>query len=78
MLVLSRKTGEKIIINGNIEIEVTEIKGNEVKIGIKAPCDVGIFREEVYRAIQEQNRMAAIQKKVELPINIKKKNKKKI
>jgi carbon storage regulator len=59
MLILSRKEGEKIIINGDIEITVTSIKGNEVKLGIKAPDSVAVYREEVYTKVLEENKKAA-------------------
>lgn len=51
MLVLSRKEQESIIIGHNIRIVVTEIRGEKVRLGIDAPKDVRIDREEVYRAI---------------------------
>jgi carbon storage regulator len=66
MLILSRKTGEKIIINGNIEITVAEVRGNDVRIGIKAPKDVTIYREEVYRKILEENVKALVEKAPDL------------
>lgn len=47
MLVLTRKTEEKILIDGQIEIQVLRIKGNTVKIGVKAPGDVKIMRGEL-------------------------------
>lgn len=47
MLVLTRKTEEKILIDGTIEIQVLRIKGNTVKIGVKAPGDVKIMRGEL-------------------------------
>ncbi len=59
MLILSRKKDETIIIDDNIEISIVEIKGDQVKIGIKAPRSVKIFRHEVYLAIQEANKAAA-------------------
>ena len=59
MLILSRKKDESIIIDDNIEISIVEIKGDQVKIGIKAPRSVKIFRHEVYLAIQEANKAAA-------------------
>jgi len=46
MLVLSRKAGEKILIDGGIEIEVVDIVGNKVKIGIVAPRDTKIVRDD--------------------------------
>lgn len=59
MLALSRKKGEAIILNNNIEISVLEVKGDQVKIGIHAPKDVSIYRKEVYLQIQEENKEAA-------------------
>lgn len=58
MLALTRKKGESLVINNNIEITVLEIRGDQVKIGINAPKDVPIYRKEVYIQIQEENRAA--------------------
>ncbi len=55
MLVLTRKKGQKLIINDNIEITVLETRGESVKIGINAPRDVSIFREEIYEEIKKAN-----------------------
>lgn len=59
MLVLTRKSGEGILIGDNIKVVVVEVKGNQVKLGIEAPEDVTVYREEVYKKIQEENIMAA-------------------
>ncbi|MBD5452616.1 MAG: carbon storage regulator CsrA, partial [Lachnospiraceae bacterium] len=53
MLALSRKKGEALILNNDIEITVLEIKGEQVKLGISAPKQVSIYRKEVYQQIQE-------------------------
>ncbi len=58
MLVLTRKLGESIAIDDNIKITVVQIKGKQVRLGIEAPKDTKIHREEVYLAIQEQNKQA--------------------
>ncbi|MCQ2520772.1 MAG: carbon storage regulator CsrA [Lachnospiraceae bacterium] len=58
MLALSRKKGESLIINNNIEITVLDVKGDQVKLGIAAPKDVPIYRQEVYQQIQEANKAA--------------------
>lgn len=58
MLVLTRKLGESISIDDNIKIVVVQIKGKQVRLGIKAPKETKIHREEVYMAIQEQNQQA--------------------
>ena len=53
MLVLTRKVGEEIIIDGMIKVTITAIKGDKVRIGVTAPPDVRIDREEVHRRIME-------------------------
>ena len=58
MLVLSRKNGQKIMINDNIEITILESKFDNCKIAINAPKDVKIYREEVYKQIQFTNKMS--------------------
>lgn len=59
MLALSRKKGEALVINNNIEITILEIKGEQVKLGISAPKEVPVYRKEVYVQIQEANKEAA-------------------
>jgi carbon storage regulator len=66
MLILTRKSGESIMIGDTIEIQVVEIKGDQVKIGIGAPKNVKVYRKEVYDAIQKEN-TAAANSKPELP-----------
>lgn len=51
MLILSRKIGEKIIVNDNVTITVVEIRGDKVRIGFEADKEIKIHREEVYRTI---------------------------
>ena len=59
MLVLTRKLGESIAIDDHIKIIVVQIKGKQVRLGIKAPKETKIHREEVYQAIQDQNKSAS-------------------
>lgn len=61
MLALSRKINESIMLGNDIEVIILEIKGDQVKIGIKAPKTVPIFRKEIYLQIQEENKKAAEQ-----------------
>jgi carbon storage regulator len=58
MLALSRKKNEAIIVNNNIEITVLEIRGVQVKLGIAAPKEIPIYRQEVYAQIQAENKKA--------------------
>lgn len=59
MLALSRKKGEALVVNNDIEITVLEVKGEQVKLGITAPKEVPIYRKEVYVQIQESTKEAA-------------------
>jgi len=61
MLILTRRSGESIKIGDDITISVIEIRGHQVRLGIEAPRDVVVHREEIYELIQEQNRLAAEQ-----------------
>ena len=56
MLALTRKKGESLVINNNIEVTILEIRGDQIKLGISAPRDVSIYRKEVYLQIQEENK----------------------
>jgi len=58
MLVLTRKLGESIAIDDHIKIVVVQIKGKQVRLGIQAPKETKIHREEVYQAIKTQNEEA--------------------
>ena len=59
MLVLTRQINETIIIGDDIEITVVDVKGEKVRIGIRAPRNVSVHRKEVYLKILEQNVEAA-------------------
>ena len=59
MLVLSRRSNESIIINGNITVTVLEIRGDHIRIGIDAPREITIHREEIHRELAQANRLAA-------------------
>ena len=67
MLILSRKTNQKIVIGENVEITIIEVKGEQVKIGIEAPRNLKAFRREVYEEIQKENRAAQVTEKPILP-----------
>ena len=67
MLILSRKENESIMIGDQIEVSVVDIKGEQVKIGIRAPKNVKVYRQEVYQAIQQENIEAAKSLPAHLP-----------
>jgi len=66
MLVLTRKIGESINIGTNIKVTVVSIDGSQVRLGIDAPKDVIIHREEVYKKIIEENKAAIDTSKIDL------------
>jgi len=59
MLVLSRNVGEALIIGDNIRVTVLKISGDQVRLGIAAPENISVHREEVYRRIHAEQRQAA-------------------
>jgi carbon storage regulator len=59
MLVLTRRLGESINIGDDVKITVVDIDGKQVKIGIEAPRNISIFREEVYERIRQENLQAS-------------------
>lgn len=67
MLVLTRKVNQSIIINDNIEVIVLEVRGEQIRLGIKAPREVAVHRKEIYDQIQEENRAAASVKPDDVP-----------
>jgi carbon storage regulator len=56
MLVLTRKVGQSIVIGDNVEVVVLEVRGEQVRIGIRAPKDVTVHRKEVYDQIQGEDK----------------------
>jgi carbon storage regulator len=67
MLILSRKSGESIVIAGNIRVKVVRVEGEVVKIGVEAPSSVQVHRLEVYEEIQRSNQQALMQQTTPLP-----------
>ena len=59
MLIITRRAGEKLMIGDDVVVEVMEIVGNQVRVGIQAPQSVRVYREEIWHAVKEENRAAA-------------------
>jgi carbon storage regulator len=59
MLILTRKLGERITIGDDISVTLLEIKGSQVRLGIEAPKGIGIYRQEIYERIRQQNLKAS-------------------
>ena len=67
MLILSRKLGESIVIDGHIRVKIMRVDGDVVKIGIEAPASVPVHRQEVYEEIQRSNQQALMRQSAPLP-----------
>jgi carbon storage regulator len=65
MLILTRKLGESIVIDGRIHVKVVRVEGDSVKIGIEAPSEVPVHRREVYEEIQRSNQLALTRQSTE-------------
>lgn len=67
MLVLTRKVGQSIVIGDEIEVVVLEVRGEQVRVGIRAPKTVAVHRKEIYDQIQEENRSSADVRPEDIP-----------
>ena len=67
MLILSRKIGESIVIDGRIHVKVMRVEGDVVKLGIEAPSTIPVHRQEVYDEIQRNNQQALTKQSTSLP-----------
>lgn len=60
MLILTRKSGEDIFVDGDIRVVIKEIRGRQVRVGIEAPPEVSVYRGEIFREIREENERAIV------------------
>ena len=66
MLILTRKLGESIVIGDAIWITIVGVEGSQVRLGIDAPKEIAVYREEIYERFHEENRRAAMAKRADL------------
>jgi len=62
MLILTRRVGETLMIGDDVTVTVLGVKGNQVRIGVNAPKDVAVHREEIYERIRKENDMGEVSK----------------
>jgi carbon storage regulator len=67
MLIITRRPGEKIMVGEDVVVEVIEVSGSSVRIGIAAPKSIPVYREEIWAAVQAENRAAAASEVDQLP-----------
>ena len=67
MLILSRKLGESLVIDGRIRVKIVRVEGDVIKLGIEAPADIPVHRQEVYEEIQRSNQQALTRQDAPLP-----------
>ncbi len=67
MLIITRRPGEKLMVGDDVVIEVIEVNGSSVRIGIAAPKSIPVYREEIYTAVKEENAAAATADAAQLP-----------
>ena len=72
MLILTRRVGETVVIGNDVDVTVLGVKGNQVRLGVKAPKEITVHREEIYQRIcreQQNGNGAAVNGHAEKPIN---------
>lgn len=67
MLIITRRPGEKIMLGDDVVIEVMEVSGSSVRVGIQAPKSVPVYREEIWRSVKEENAAASAADPGEFP-----------
>lgn len=60
MLILTRRVGESVVIGDDVDVTVLGVKGNQVRLGVKAPREIPVHREEIYQRIRRENENAGV------------------
>lgn len=60
MLILTRRVGESVVIGDDVDVTVLGVKGNQVRLGVKAPREIAVHREEIYQRIRRENENAGV------------------
>jgi len=67
VLIITRRAGERIMLGDDVRIEIMEVVGSSVRVGVEAPRSVPIYREEIWSAVKEENQAAAAVESTKLP-----------
>ena len=60
MLILTRRVGESVVIGDDVDVTVLGVKGNQVRLGVKAPREISVHREEIYQRIRRENEKGGV------------------
>ena len=65
MLILTRRVGESVVIGDDVDVTVLGVKGNQVRLGVKAPREIAVHREEIYQRIRRENENSGVNGQVQ-------------
>ena len=65
MLILTRRVGESVVIGDDVDVTVLGVKGNQVRLGVKAPREIAVHREEIYQRIRRENENGGVNRNVQ-------------
>ncbi len=65
MLILTRRVGESVVIGDDVDVTVLGVKGNQVRLGVKAPREISVHREEIYQRIRRENENGGVNRHIQ-------------